>query len=35
VFDILIANDDDIEPEQSMSGRRIAILDLKLNKQGK
>jgi hypothetical protein len=34
-FELLITMDDDIEPEQNMAGRRIAILVLKLKKQGK
>jgi len=34
-FDVLITIDDDIKPEQNMPGRRIAVLVLKLMKQGK
>ena len=34
-FDVLITLDDDMEPEQNMAGRRIAVLVVKLEKQGK
>lgn len=34
-FTVLITLDDDIEPEQNMKGRRISILVMKPNEQGK
>jgi predicted nuclease of predicted toxin-antitoxin system len=34
-FDVLVTLDDDMKPEQNMEGRRIAILVLKPEAQGK
>src|SRR5665213_2872996 len=34
-FDVLITLDDDMEPDQKMEGRQIAILVMKLKRQGK
>ncbi len=34
-FDVLVTLDDDMEPEQNMTGRRISVLVLKPDKQGK
>jgi len=34
-FDVLITLDDDMEGEQNMSGRRLAVVVLKPRKQGK
>jgi predicted nuclease of predicted toxin-antitoxin system len=34
-FDVLVTLDDDMTPEQNMQGRKISILVLKPNEQGK